>query len=81
MEAQHERQFKVIGTRPIRHDGVDKVTGRACYGADITLPGPPARESAAQSTSPRADQINQDLRSASPARRQSGHYRSGLSGD
>ena len=39
MEAQHEHQFKVIGTRPIRHDGVDKVTGRACYGADITLPG------------------------------------------
>lgn len=31
--------FKVIGTRPIRHDGVDKVTGRAQYGADVTLPG------------------------------------------
>jgi CO/xanthine dehydrogenase Mo-binding subunit len=30
---------KVIGTRPIRPDGVDKVTGRALYGADITLPG------------------------------------------
>ncbi|MQG20740.1 MAG: xanthine dehydrogenase family protein molybdopterin-binding subunit [SAR202 cluster bacterium] len=29
---------KVIGTRPIRHDGVDKVTGRAIYGADINLP-------------------------------------------
>jgi CO/xanthine dehydrogenase Mo-binding subunit len=32
-------QYKVIGTRPIRHDGVDKVTGRAIYGADIQLPG------------------------------------------
>ncbi len=31
--------FKVIGTRPIRHDGVDKVTGRALYGADLRLPG------------------------------------------
>ena len=31
--------FKVIGTRPIRQDGVDKVTGRAQYGADIRLPG------------------------------------------
>ncbi len=30
---------KVIGTRPIRHDGVDKVTGRAIYGADIQLTG------------------------------------------
>jgi xanthine dehydrogenase molybdenum-binding subunit len=32
-------KYKVIGTRPIRHDGVDKVTGRAQYGADITLSG------------------------------------------
>jgi xanthine dehydrogenase molybdenum-binding subunit len=30
--------FKVIGTRPIRHDGVDKVTGRAKYGADYSFP-------------------------------------------
>ena len=29
MKSQHEHPFKVIGTRPIRHDGVDKVTGRA----------------------------------------------------
>jgi CO/xanthine dehydrogenase Mo-binding subunit len=39
MEAQQEHKFKVIGTRPIRHDGVDKVTGRARYGADFSLPG------------------------------------------
>jgi len=31
--------YKVIGTRPIRHDGVDKVTGKALYGADVRLPG------------------------------------------
>jgi xanthine dehydrogenase molybdenum-binding subunit len=31
--------YKVIGTRPIRHDGVDKVTGRAKYGADVQLTG------------------------------------------
>lgn len=31
--------FKVLGTRPIRHDGVDKVTGRALYGADLQLSG------------------------------------------
>ena len=34
-----ERKFKHVGTRPIRHDGVEKVTGRANYGADIILPG------------------------------------------
>ena len=31
--------YRVIGTRPIRHDGVDKVTGRAKYGADYAFPG------------------------------------------
>jgi CO/xanthine dehydrogenase Mo-binding subunit len=25
--------------RPIRHDGVDKVTGRAIYGADVQMAG------------------------------------------
>ena len=34
-----DRSFKVLGTRPIRHDGVDKVTGSAVYGADVRLPG------------------------------------------
>lgn len=29
--------YKVIGTRPIRHDGEDKVTGRAQYGADMNF--------------------------------------------
>ena len=29
------RDYNVVGTRPIRHDGADKVTGRALYGADI----------------------------------------------
>src|SRR5215475_249928 len=33
------KKFKVIGTRPIRHDGVDKVIGRAKYGADYAFPG------------------------------------------
>ncbi|WP_106204907.1 xanthine dehydrogenase family protein molybdopterin-binding subunit [Aliiruegeria haliotis] len=31
--------FKYIGTRPDRPDGLDKVTGRARYGADIQAPG------------------------------------------
>ncbi|NQW22380.1 MAG: xanthine dehydrogenase family protein molybdopterin-binding subunit [SAR202 cluster bacterium] len=32
------QEFNVVGTRPIRHDGNDKVTGRARYSADMTLP-------------------------------------------
>ncbi|MDU8912461.1 xanthine dehydrogenase family protein molybdopterin-binding subunit [Aestuariicoccus sp. MJ-SS9] len=35
----HDRDFKSVGTRPLRPDGVDKVTGRARYGADYNLPG------------------------------------------
>lgn len=31
--------YKVIGTRPLRPDGADKVTGRAIYGADIRMTG------------------------------------------
>ncbi|MGE3960777.1 MAG: xanthine dehydrogenase family protein molybdopterin-binding subunit [Dehalococcoidia bacterium] len=31
--------YKVVGTRPVRPDGVDKVTGRAEYGADVKLEG------------------------------------------
>src|SRR5712691_10870856 len=33
------KEYKVIGTRPIRHDGTDKVTGRAQYGADFQAAG------------------------------------------
>ena len=28
-------EYNVVGTRPIRHDGADKVMGRARYAADI----------------------------------------------
>ena len=34
-----KKDYKVVGTRPIRHDGVDKVTGRALYGADFQTVG------------------------------------------
>ena len=30
--------LKAIGTRPVRPDGIDKVTGRAAFGADLHLP-------------------------------------------
>ena len=34
-----ERNFTSVGTRPIRPDGLDKVTGRARYGADFNMAG------------------------------------------
>ncbi|MCI0768993.1 MAG: xanthine dehydrogenase family protein molybdopterin-binding subunit [Chloroflexi bacterium] len=36
---ESQRRFKVVGTRPIRHDGLGKVTGADRYGADVQLPG------------------------------------------
>ncbi len=36
---QPSSKLKVVGQRPIRPDGVDKVTGRAMFGADMHLPG------------------------------------------
>jgi CO/xanthine dehydrogenase Mo-binding subunit len=32
-------ELKVVGTRPVRPDGVDKVTGRAVFAADTRAPG------------------------------------------
>jgi len=42
LDSEHEaegRVFKIIGTRPLRPDGIDKVTGKARFGADMTAPG------------------------------------------
>ena len=30
--------YKWIGTRPVRHDGLEKVTGRARFAADMIMP-------------------------------------------
>jgi CO/xanthine dehydrogenase Mo-binding subunit len=35
----HAKTFKWVGTRPVRPDGVPKVTGLAQYGADLAMPG------------------------------------------
>ena len=32
------KEYRVVGRRPVRHDGTDKVTGKARYGADMVLP-------------------------------------------
>ena len=37
-ESTKNPEFKVLGTRPIRHDAWEKVTGQARYGADISFP-------------------------------------------
>ena len=33
-----KKSYSVLGKRPVRHDGADKVTGKAIYTADLVLP-------------------------------------------
>jgi CO/xanthine dehydrogenase Mo-binding subunit len=37
--SKENKPFKWVGTRPVRPDGVPKVTGRALYGSDMNMPG------------------------------------------
>jgi len=39
MSYLEQESLKVVGTRPIRPDGVDKVTGRDNFGGDMKMPG------------------------------------------
>lgn len=39
LDSQKTQGFSQVGTRPDRPDGIDKVTGRAQFGADVTAPG------------------------------------------
>jgi CO/xanthine dehydrogenase Mo-binding subunit len=39
MSYLEKASLKVVGTRPIRPDGVEKVIGRANFGADMVMPG------------------------------------------
>ena len=34
-----DRKYKILGTSPVKHDGFDKVTGRAKFAADSFQPG------------------------------------------
>src|SRR3954471_23768572 len=34
-----DKKLKIVSTSPVKHDGIDKVTGRAKFGADLFLPG------------------------------------------
>ena len=39
MNAQAPKDFRLVGTRPVRPDGAEKVTGKAIYGPDFTIAG------------------------------------------
>ena len=70
-------KYKVIGTRPVRPDGVDKVTGRAQYGADIQPAGHAARAHDAQPARARHHQEHRHLEGAGARRREGRRHGAG----
>ena len=38
------KEFNVVGTRPVRHDGYDKVTGKAQYSNCLLYTSPSPRD-------------------------------------
>ena len=73
-------KYKVIGTRPVRHDGADKVTGRAKYGADISFDGHAAWRYASQPSCSRQYQEHRYVKGRSTPRRSSRCDFCGLAG-
>ena len=66
---EQKKNFSVVGTRPIRHDGLDKVTGRAVYGGDVKLPGLIWGDVLQDGPSPRSHPQHRHLRGGVIARR------------
>ena len=52
------QEFRMIGSRPIRPDGLDKVTGRARYGADLNHAGSDLWARGQKPPRPRGDSID-----------------------
>ena len=74
------KRFKWVGSRPIRPDGVPKVTGRAMYGADYRLPGMLYRPHSAFAARACADPFDRHLEGRGVARREGGDHREGFPG-
>jgi CO/xanthine dehydrogenase Mo-binding subunit len=53
-----DKKYEVVGTRFNRPDGIDKVTGKARYGADASAPGQLVGRVSALAPRPRADSKN-----------------------
>ncbi len=73
-------EFKWVGTRPDRPDGVDKVTGRAKFGADLVMAGQLVGK-VLRSPHPHARiSVDRHQRRREASRRQGRRHRQGLQG-
>ena len=72
--AANKEELKVVGTRPIRPDGAEKVTGQANFGADMAIPGHAwsARSSAAHIRMPGSSRIDTGKAMALPGVKRGG---------
>ena len=73
-----EGKYKWIGTRPDRPDGADKVTGRARFGADFSLPGQLIGKVLRTPARPRRHQVDRHVEGRGADRREGGDHREGL---
>ena len=65
-------RYKWVGTRPVRPDGVPKVTGRALYGADLVMAGALYGKIIRSPARPCADLLDRRVERAQIAWRQGG---------
>ena len=56
-----DKKLKIVGTSPIKHDGIDKVTGRAKFGADLYPARHAGRQDPAQPARARDHQVDRHL--------------------
>ena len=68
------KRFKWVGTRPIRPDGVPKVTGRAMYGARLQAAWHAVRQDPALAARARAHPLDRHVGGREAARRQGGDH-------
>ncbi len=76
-----DKKLKIVGSSPIKHDGIDKVTGRAKFGADMYLPGHAGRKNPAQSACARDHQVDRHFGGREASGREGGHLPRRFSGD
>ena len=69
-----KRDFTSVGTRPIRPDGIDKVTGRARYGADFNMAGQLVGRILQEPSRPRDDQEDRHVEGGEASRREGGDH-------
>ena len=76
-----DKKLKIVGSSPVKHDGLDKVTGRAKFGADMFLPGMLVGKILRCAARARDHQVDRHLGGGEAARREGGDLPRRFPGD